>query len=209
MSADTLTNANANAALEWEVAAAPIPGEEVLGDQAVVAFTDEHVLAAAVDGLGHGTEAAAAADVAARVLKQSAEQDPAALTLACHQALLHTRGAALSVASINLREHTMAWVGVGNVEGRLVRGAKPRPVTESLLLHAGIVGHELPSLSAQSVRIARGDVLIFATDGIRRDFADLLVPSGSCRQIAERVLQQHAVGSDDALVLVARYLASR
>jgi phosphoserine phosphatase RsbX len=131
------------------------------------------------------------------------------VTLACHRALTHTRGAALSLASIDLRQHTMTWLGVGNVEGRLLRGAQASPVTESLLLHAGIVGHRLPPLSAQCVRIARGDVLIFATDGIRRDFADLLVPSGSCRQIAERILDQHALGSDDALVLVARYLARR
>jgi phosphoserine phosphatase RsbX len=54
--------------------------------------------------------------------------------------------------------------------------------------------------------LTRGDVLIFATDGIRNDFADLLVPLGSCRDIAERVLHEHALGSDDALVLVARYL---
>jgi hypothetical protein len=48
--------------------------------------------------------------------------------------------------------------------------------------------------------------VLFATDGIRRDFADSLVPSGSCRNIAEHLLQQYRLGSDDALVLVARYL---
>jgi hypothetical protein len=48
--------------------------------------------------------------------------------------------------------------------------------------------------------------VIFATDGIRRDFADGLVPSGSCREIADHILKEHTRGSDDALVLVARYL---
>ena len=62
-------------------------------------------------------------------------------------------------------------------------------------------------LTARTTDIARGDVLIFATDGIRRDFADTLVPSGSCRDIAQRILQQNALGSDDALTLVIRYLA--
>jgi hypothetical protein len=34
-----------------------------------------------------------------------------------------------------------------------------------------------------------------------------LSPAGSCREIAERILQESALGSDDALVLVMRYLA--
>ena len=204
MSPDAVTNMNA--ALEWDAAATPIPGEMALGDRAVVAFAKERALAAAVDGLGHGVEAAAAAQAAASVLERSAGQDPAAVVLECHRALRDTRGAALSLASIDLRKHTITWLGVGNVEARLLHAARPIPVTESLLLHSGVVGHDLPRLSEQTTRIARGDVLIFATDGIRRDFADVLVASGSCQDIAERILLQHARGSDDALTLVVRYL---
>ena len=202
----TRTLSDRTAGLEWEVAAAPAPGEDVLGDLAVVAFADGHAIAGAVDGLGHGAQAAAAAQAAASVLGQSAGRDPAAAVLDCHEALRDTRGAAVSLASIDVREHEMTWLGVGNVEARLLHGAEPTAPTESLLLRAGIVGHALPQLSAQTLRIARGDVLIFASDGIRRDFADSLVLSGSCREIAERILQRYALGSDDALVLVVRYL---
>jgi phosphoserine phosphatase RsbX len=76
-------------------------------------------------------------------------------------------------------------------------------------MHTGIVGHALPRLAPQTVDLARGDLLIFATDGIHRDFADTLIPAGSCRAIADHILQQHALGSDDALVLVARYLGRK
>jgi hypothetical protein len=103
----------------------------------------------------------------------------------------------------------MTWIGIGNVEARLLRGAQPVPVTESLLLHSGIVGHDLPRLSPRTTRVTRGDVLIFATDGVQREFADFLVPSGSCHDLANRILSQHAGASDDALVLVARYLGTR
>jgi serine phosphatase RsbU (regulator of sigma subunit) len=160
-----------------------------------------------VDGLGHGADAAAAAQVATHVLNHSAGHDPATVITECHRALHDTRGAALSLASIDLAKDTMSWLGVGNVEARLLRAAEPIPVAESPLLYSGIVGHDLPRLSVQSTNIARGDVLIFATDGIRRDFADDLAPTGSCRDIAEHVLQHHVLGSDDALVLVVRYLA--
>jgi phosphoserine phosphatase RsbX len=196
---------SSNGALEWGTAAAPIPGEQALGDRAVVAFAGDRVLAAVIDGLGHGPAAAAAAQAAAAVLERSAAQDPVATVQDCHRALRDTRGAALSLASIDVAEQTMTWLGVGNVEGRLWRGAA---ATESLPVHGGIVGHELPRLSARTTPIGRGDVLIFATDGIQRDFADHLVPSGSCPEIAQRILDGHALGSDDALVLVARYLAA-
>lgn len=200
------TVSNLNAALEWDVAASPIPGEKTLGDRAVVAFAGGHALAAVVDGLGHGREAAAAAQAAASVLERSAGQDVRTTALECHRALRETRGAVLSLAAIDLTNHTMTWLGVGNVEGRLLHAAEPTLVTESLLLRSGIVGHHLPGLSAQTTNITRGDVLIFATDGIRRDFADFFLPAGSCRDIAERLLHEYALGSDDALVLVVRYL---
>jgi hypothetical protein len=103
----------------------------------------------------------------------------------------------------------LTWLGIGNVEARLFRGAQASPLVESLLLHGGIVGHDLPHLSPQTMPLARGDVLIFATDGIQRDFADLLAPFGTCRALADRILQQSAIESDDALVLVVRYLGSR
>jgi negative regulator of sigma-B (phosphoserine phosphatase) len=100
-------------------------------------------------------------------------------------------------------------LGIGNVETRLLHRTQPIPLVESLVLHPGIVGHDLPHLSAQTIALARGDVLIFATDGIRRTFADTLPPYGSCQEIAGRILQQCAIGSDDALVLVVRYLGPR
>lgn len=207
MSAHLMTTASAS--LEWDAATMPMPGENVLGDRSVVAFAQEHMLLAAIDGLGHGPEAAAAAQIAANTLRDLAEQDVASAVLECHRVLGGTRGAALSLASINAREHTVTWLGIGNVESRLLHGAEPVPLGESLLLHKGIVGHDLPRLTPQTMPVARGDLLIFATDGIRRDFADDLIPHGSCREIADRILKQHAAGSDDALVLVARYLARK
>ncbi|HET6869318.1 MAG TPA: SpoIIE family protein phosphatase [Solirubrobacteraceae bacterium] len=206
MSVHSVTNTNG--ALEWDTATMPMPGESVLGDRAVVNFAAEHVLLAAIDGVGHGPEAAAAAQLAADTLTQS-EQDVASAALECHRALAHTRGAAMSLCSIDGREHTLTWLGIGNVETRLLHGGDPVPGSESLLLHTGVVGHVLPRLDPQTLLLAHGDVLIFATDGIRRDFADDLFPRGSCGDIADRILQDHRVGSDDALVLVARYLCRK
>lgn len=207
MNAQPMTSTNTS--LEWDTAAMPMPGENVLGDRAFVALGERQMLLAVIDGIGHGAEAAAAAQVAADALRHDAQKDVASAVVQCHRALAHTRGAALSLASIDVGEHSMTWLGIGNVESRLLHGAEPLPMSESLLLHNGIIGHELPRLIPQTMPLARGDLLIFATDGIRREFADDLMPRGSCREIADHILQQYALGSDDALVLVARYLGRK
>jgi hypothetical protein len=197
-----------NRSLEWGTSASAAPGEKIIGDRAVVAFAPGYALAATIDGVGHGTQAAAAASAATTVLEQSAKRDVVSAMEECHVALRDTRGAALSLASFDGRRDTMTWLGVGNVEARLLRGAQPAPVTESLLLSGGTVGRELPRLAPQTTQVTRGDVLIFATDGIDPGFADLLVPSGSCSEIADHTLREHARGFDDALVLVVRYLGA-
>ena len=200
---------SASVSLEWDAAMTPMPGESILGDRAVVAVANEHMLIAVIDGVGHGAEAATAAEVAVNTLRHLAEQDVASAVRECHRVLADTRGAAVSLASIDGRDHTVTWLGVGNVESRLLHGAGPVPLSESLLLHNGIVGHDLPRLTPRTMPVARGDLVIFATDGIRRDFADGLMPRGTCREIADRILAEHLVGSDDALVLVARYLGGQ
>jgi len=97
-------------------------------------------------------------------------------------------------------------MGVGNVEGIILRAAAAAgPRLESLLLRGGVVGDQLPPLYASIVPITRGDTVIFATDGIQRSFVDSLTPHDSAQQLADRILAHHSKGSDDALVLVARF----
>jgi negative regulator of sigma-B (phosphoserine phosphatase) len=75
-----------------------------------------------------------------------------------------------------------------------------------LLVRGGLVGHQLPTIEAAQLIVSRGDTLIFATDGVRGDFADAAWTRGSSQAAANRILAAHATGTDDALVLVARYL---
>jgi phosphoserine phosphatase RsbX len=198
-----------SAPLEWNIAACTLPGEETSGDRAVVAVVGDWALAAAIDGIGHGAKAALAAETAGAVVEGSPRQDVVSIVERCHAALRATRGVAISLASFDCASDVMTWTGVGNVEGRLLRGGELNSPAESLLLQSGIAGHKLPRISASRVPLRRGDVLILATDGIRRDFADRLATSGSTRDIAERLLERHATRTDDALVLVARYMGAK
>lgn len=191
--------------LDWSWAGIALEGDES-GDVHVIAEFEHGVLVGVVDGLGHGFEAAAAARTAARVLRSFAGEPLVALVERCHEALRRTRGAVMSLASFDARAPSMTWGGIGNVEGLLLRASPASRPRESIVLRGGIVGYHLPSLHAATLAVAPGDVLILATDGVDERFGDDVTPGAPPREVADAILARHARGTDDALVLVARYL---
>ncbi|MDQ4029008.1 MAG: SpoIIE family protein phosphatase [Actinomycetota bacterium] len=198
--------------LEWGTATAPHPAQNVSGDAALVRRLPEGALVAVIDGLGHGHEAARAAQVARETVREAAGADIIALAHRCHRALACTRGAALALAYVSTSASTLTWLGVGNVEGRLITGdhqTRPPSANASLRLRCGVIGHQLPVIGTATLDIHRGDVLILSTDGITPGFGDALDVSGSSQRIAERILVEHWTVADDGLVLVLRYLGSR
>ena len=195
--------------IEWGVATQAKTGQTASGDLQVVEPFSGGVLVGAVDGLGHGREAAEAARLAANTLAGHADQPVASLVRRCHNALLETRGVVMSLTSFNSVDCTITWTGVGNVAAMLLRiGPTDHSRRESLLLRGGVVGFQLPALSEEVLPVAPGDTLLLATDGVRPGFAEGLVLGPSPQELAERILAQHLKGSDDALVLVAQFLGS-
>lgn len=193
--------------IEWAVGALPLPGQTASGDRHVVKPFSHGVLVAAIDGLGHGGEAAFAAQIAVTTLETFSHESLIPLLKRCHEMLRATRGVVMSLAAFNPRDETMTWLGVGNVEGILVRAdpdANPR--REALLLRGGVVGGQLPDLRGSIFTVAPGDTLMLATDGIRPEFADTANTIGEPQQIADHILAEYGKGTDDALVVVARYV---
>ena len=196
--------------VEWSIRTRPLDGESESGDHHVVAPFPQGTLLAVIDGLGHGAEAAAAARQAAASLAETPGEPVTDLVRQSHKALYKTRGAVISMASINAVNDMMTWIGVGNVEGMLFRIDKTtQPARESLSLRGGVVGYQLPPLRATNVQLIPGDVLIFATDGIDDGFSHQLELDRQCDTIAADIFSEHAKDTDDALVLVARYLGVR
>ncbi len=165
-------------------------------------------LLAVADGLGHGPEAAAAADKVVGILKLSGEEDIPSLLRRCDLALKQTRGAVLSLATMDFESRTVEWAGIGNVEGILLRRpVEDRPKHRRLAPQPGVLGDHARTPRTESNPMYAGDVLVFATDGIVHSFADNLEPlmSSSPERIARHILEEFWRGNDDALVLVARY----
>lgn len=193
--------------VEWASAGAALDGEPESGDLEVVAGYPAGALVALIDGLGHGLEAAVASREAARVLREFAGEPVTVLVERCHAALRGSRGVAMSVAAFDARSSSLSWVGVGNVEAVLVRGGAGRG-KESVTPRGGVVGYQLPPLRAPVVSVAPGDTLVMATDGIRSAFLAELGPPATPERLARALFSRHARGTDDALVLVARYVGA-
>jgi negative regulator of sigma-B (phosphoserine phosphatase) len=191
--------------VEYGLAKHAHAGEGESGDVHMVCCNQNGVLIAAIDGIGHGEEAAEVARAAAALLRASIDEPVISLVEQCHEKLKGTRGAVLSLAFISPEQKMMTWLGVGNVQGVLVRANAARGnAQESLLLRAGVVGSKLPSLQASVLPVSQGDTLVFATDGIQSDFSTGLSARENPQRAADRILNKFRNRSDDALVLVAR-----
>jgi len=187
--------------VEWTVATRSLGSES--GDHYLVSRTEDGgVLVAVVDGLGHGPEAASAAKTAIAVLEAGRERELGTRFLRCHERLRDTRGVVLSLALF--ATGSLTWLGVGNVDGVLLRSGFSAP--EQLLVRGGVVGRRLPSLELSRLTVARGDTLILATDGIQSRFAEDPVAAFAAPPTAARILADHGKETDDALVLVVRYV---
>ena len=190
--------------LDRGVAGAPHAGERRSGDLAVFVPTAAGALVGLIDGLGHGPEAADAAERCADVVRQHAEAEAQDLLQACHEALVQTRGVVMTVAWFDLERARLSWAGVGNVDARLVRQG-PELREDVALVFGGVLGYRMPNVRTASMPLERGDLLVMITDGIGSAISPGLAGGGAAQTLADRIFAMHGRGSDDALVVVVRY----
>src|SRR5262245_54128780 len=157
--------------LEWAAASRPAARGGELGDACLVRPLEAGHLIAVVDGLGHGHEAAQAAQRAIATIEHSTQPSPAAIIAECHRMLQATRGVVMGIAQVDARADSLTWVGVGDVRAMMCRA---EPVGSSrhdaLFTHNGVVGRTLPPLRPVMRSLMRGDVVIVTTDGLRGGF---------------------------------------
>jgi phosphoserine phosphatase RsbX len=200
------TRATRVACLDWAVSGRPLPGERVSGDLAACIPVGDGALLTAIDGLGHGSKAAEAAEIARdTIAAHSSEPLPSLLRL-CHVGLARTRGAAITLVRVQCGAGMLQWVGVGNVEAYLIRRAEGghRSLAASALLLGGTVGYRLPRIRESVAELRPHDLVIMATDGLRQEFVSEIATGQPVDRIARTILDGHARATDDALVAVAR-----
>src|SRR5258708_19984905 len=113
------------------------------------------MLIGGMDGLGNGEGGGMAVKAAVSILKTSVDEPVISLVEKCHENLRTTRGIVLSLASIDPVHGMMTWIGVGNVQGAVMRtGASKGIVGQELLLRAAFVASQLPPLQPPLLPIA-------------------------------------------------------
>ncbi len=170
-------------------------GQPACGDLAWFCRRGDRLFAALLDGLGHGQEAARAAQVGAEGLQQLVQEglsSPRLLMERLHALLRPTRGVALSILVVS--PTTLSFGGVGNVDlVSTVPGYGPFP-------REGILGYRCRFVPDQEAP-ARPGLYALYTDGVNRfdprAYADLPL-----EQLPGRVLQDHGRIHDDQGVAV-------
>jgi serine/threonine protein phosphatase PrpC len=180
----------------------PCTGESVNGDGYLVTWRDGRCRLAVVDGLGHGHAASEAEQAARRALEAAPEADAAASRELCSRALSRTRGAAITIVSVDWQQRHMTFAGIGNVEGRLLLPERER----RLAPQRGIVGTSQRSLRLTQIELPDSWLLVLHSDGVsgRFELTDLRAELGSDPEaLAQRLVDGWGRERDDATALVA------
>jgi hypothetical protein len=161
------------------------------------------LLLAVVDGVGHGRPARQAAELVLEAVLGNGWRDLPTLAGACHRRLKTTRGATAAFALLQPGRR-LAALGVGDV-----RIEVSGPPARALAVNGGTVGHNLPRQPIVEEReLPAGAGLFLCSDGIGPRFGLGALPPALAvdpRAAVEWIVATHAIPSDDAVAIYARY----
>jgi len=180
-----------------------LEGQLVCGDAWGLHSARDHHVAIAVDGLGHGPEAATAAHTALRTWTERPMLPLGEQMHRLHAALRPTRGAAGSLAALSPARETGSFCGVGNVSGVTRLAGRSR----SLVSHNGTLGHQMRKVQEFDFPFPRDALLILHTDGISTSWnLDQYrgIESRHPALVAAVLYRDFRRESDDATVFVMR-----
>ncbi len=187
--------------------ASALAGEKDCGDSLAWDVTHDRCAVLAVDGLGHGPNAADAANEATRIFAAHSSEAPGHIITRLHDALKKTRGAAAAVAEIRPLAGTLTYAGVGNIAGSILSNTLSR----SLVSHNGTLGHVMPRVQEFKVEWPRDGILVMHSDGLHSRWDLSRYPGLLARQpalIAGVLLRDFRRERDDASVLVVKGASS-
>ena len=176
---------------------------DLCGDMAGWWSRDGFEIVAIADGLGHGKDAAVAAEAAIEAAAAWPTSDLLGLFGYKNQVLQPTRGAAVGVAVVDWAARQITYAALGNTRA-VVLGSQ----LTHLVGYAGIVGKSYRRLRTVSVAFNPGDLLLLWTDGLQEEIeltiADRAAPH--LDDVARRLLDRFSKGNDDACILVAHLI---
>jgi anti-sigma regulatory factor (Ser/Thr protein kinase) len=146
----------------FAVICVPIAGETACGDAWLIVKEPRRTMIVLVDGLGHGADAAVAADAAIDTVKRRGIMSLTDTLQFVDAALRSTRGAAIQIATIDSGAGTITSVGIGNIVTSVVSHAG----SKSIPCYPGIVGHRMPRPREVTVPWTNESLLVMHSDGL-------------------------------------------
>jgi len=189
------------AALTVGVVCVPKPGEEVCGDSWAVDLKEGRFFVVVADGLGHGPDAARASRAAVVSFLEQGSRTVVELLRGMDPELRSTRGAAVSIATLDGAQ--VHYAGVGNISAAVVTpGGIQRMVSMN-----GTLGHQMHRLQQFSYSWGPGSLLVMCSDGLSTQWKVDPYPGLLARHpsvVAGVLYRDFVRGRDDVTVLVAR-----
>lgn len=200
---------NAAAHFAWGAINRPAPHEIICGDTWRIAQRSGELSIMVADGLGHGPQAAEAANAAAQVFEKDGFTSPVELLTAADQRMRGTRGAAVAFAHLNTRAETLEFAGVGNIAGSV----RPPQSTKGrgLVSHNGTVGVEMRKVQRFDYECPKDSLLILHSDGLQSRWSFDNYPGLTERHpaiVASVLYRDYCRGRDDVTVCVIRCSAN-
>ena len=181
----------------------PYPGMQICGDGWDAHVDGDRATLLVCDGLGHGDGAAAAAAAAIAAFRTAPDAALPEILARADRATRSTRGAAATIARLDLARRELAIAGVGNVAAWLVGNT-----TRQLVTQHGTLGQAVPSAFREERHpLPPGALVVLCSDGIRSrwhldDHPGLATHDPAT--IAAALWRDLARGRDDASAVVAR-----
>lgn len=188
----------------------PKPKEIDCGDGYAVIHYERGAYLLALDGLGHGTHAQEAAQLAVKTYCDKPIPDPALALQVIHTSIRRTRGAVGFAANIDLSQNRFSYCGIGNIAGKLYSTESPlgNMPYKNVISYNGILGHNIPgTFNNQHLDWNRNKILIVHSDGLKSRWDLSRYPNLSRHlptTIAAVLYKDHSRQTDDTLVLVCK-----
>jgi anti-sigma regulatory factor (Ser/Thr protein kinase) len=182
------------------------PAETVCGDGWTSERIGGRLRVLVVDGVGHGSEAARAAETALGILPRTRDSSPTQTLERIHDALRPTRGAAATLIDIDPDRRVARSCGVGNV----CASVQAAGTTRHLVAHNGTLGHGHVRIQEFQSPWPADALLVMYSDGLQSRWNLDAYPGIAERHptlIAGVLYRDFARGNDDATVVVVKELA--
>lgn len=178
------------------------PGEVASGDAWDIRVDAGRATVIVADGLGHGPVAAEAADAALRAFA-SFGGSPAAVLERAHPLMRGTRGAAVTIATVDADAGTITYAGAGNIAGRVLSGIEDR----ALMSQHGTLGVQIRKLQDVTTPWPDHALVVMHSDGLvtrwnLKDEGGLLQCDPAV--VAGWLLRDYTRGHDDVTVVVVK-----